>query len=268
MLINSNNILNAHNYSLLSDVSFNFIEDFTYNKRIENGSIIFCKTDFLNILFNILEDSHKYVLITHHSDYPITEELYTNKPKSIKKWFCINPKIFNENIIPIPLGIKTHKGAYLEPQYMSQWFCDNVERLKDNNKRNEIYVNFNITNSSRKNLIEQLKHLNLKVKYNLPFNEYIENMSSCRYVLSPLGNGIDCHRTWEALYVGSIPIVIKNNLYDCWKDLPILQIENFEDLTNELLDNFLKNSFNYEKLNLYYWKGLILKEKDEIITSR
>lgn len=268
MLINSNNILNAYNYQLLSDVSFNYLEDFNYNKTIKSGSIIFCKTDFLGKLFNIIHNDGSYILITHHSDYSITEELFNSKPESIKKWFCINPQIFNDSIIPIPLGIKTHKGSYLEPQYMSQWFSENVNSLRLNEKEEVIYVNFNLTNSSRKNLVDSLSHLNLKITNNLPFNKYIEDMSRCRFVLSPPGNGVDCHRTWEALYVGCVPIVIKNKLYNFFNDLPILQVDNFKDINNDMLINFKNKTFNYEKLSIYYWKHLLLKKKNEINTSR
>jgi hypothetical protein len=78
-------------------------------------------------------------------------------------------------------------------------------------------------------------------------------MSKCKFVISPPGNGIDCHRTWEALYMGCIPIVIKNDIYDNWSDLPILQVESYSQLTNETLENFLKKDFNSEMIEMEYW---------------
>lgn len=42
--------------------------------------------------------------------------------------------------------------------------------------------------------------------------ELWRQMARHRFVLSPLGMGMDCHRTWEALALGSIPIVRRSPL--------------------------------------------------------
>ena len=33
------------------------------------------------------------------------------------------------------------------------------------------------------------------------------------FIYSPEGTGIDCHRTWEALYLNTIPIMKRNHLF-------------------------------------------------------
>ena len=38
--------------------------------------------------------------------------------------------------------------------------------------------------------------------------EYLRTLGQHRFVLSPRGNGLDAHRTWEALMVGTIPICL------------------------------------------------------------
>jgi hypothetical protein len=40
--------------------------------------------------------------------------------------------------------------------------------------------------------------------------------------LSPRGGGLDCHRTWEALYLDIIPIVWNNSLNVLYENLPVL----------------------------------------------
>ena len=37
---------------------------------------------------------------------------------------------------------------------------------------------------------------------------YRQLLLRSKYVLSPPGNGPDCHRTWESIYLGAIPIVL------------------------------------------------------------
>jgi len=34
--------------------------------------------------------------------------------------------------------------------------------------------------------------------------------AGCAFTLSPAGAGLDCHRTWEALLLGSIPVVLRS----------------------------------------------------------
>jgi hypothetical protein len=84
-------------------------------------------------------------------------------------------------------------------------------------------------------------------------------LNQCNYsfVISPHGNGLDCHRTWEALCLGSIPIVKKSNISDLFDDLPVLIIDNWFDIKEDLLiktiHDFKNKQFNYDKLLLKYW---------------
>jgi hypothetical protein len=81
-------------------------------------------------------------------------------------------------------------------------------------------------------------------------------MSKCKFVISPPGNGIDCHRTWESLYMGCIPVVIKNDIYKNW-NLPIIQLNDYSELTNDILDSFIDKDFNYDMLYMNYWEKII-----------
>jgi hypothetical protein len=91
----------------------------------------------------------------------------------------------------------------------------------------------------------------------MTFDQYAINMSYHKFVISPPGNGIDCHRTWESLYLGCIPIVIKNKIYDEFYDLPIIQVNDYSEVTNELLNLYNNFNFKNEKLYIPYWKKQI-----------
>jgi hypothetical protein len=81
------------------------------------------------------------------------------------------------------------------------------------------------------------------------------------FVVSPPGEGLDCHRTWEALCLGCIPILISTPLDDMFEDLPVLIVKSWSDVTRELLDKTLseysKREFCMEKLQLSYWLNRI-----------
>ena len=48
----------------------------------------------------------------------------------------------------------------------------------------------------------------------VPPNQFVQLLSQYRAVLSPPGRGYDCFRTWQALAVGSIPMVVKDDDFD------------------------------------------------------
>lgn len=59
---------------------------------------------------------------------------------------------------------------------------------------------------------------------------YVAAMRDAIFVLSPPGNGHDCHRTWEALYQGAIPVVLSGSLArTLLAQLPILEVTSWLD---------------------------------------
>lgn len=88
--------------------------------------------------------------------------------------------------------------------------------------------------------------------------------------LSPRGNGLDCHRTWEAFYLDIIPIVWNNSLTVLYENLPVVIINDITELNEEFLYRKLDEiarkkvsrdkSYQYEKLRNAYWRRLILEK--------
>jgi hypothetical protein len=74
-------------------------------------------------------------------------------------------------------------------------------------------------------------------------------------VISPRGNGLDTHRLWEALYLGSLPIVKTSSLDLLYQNLPVLIVQEWEQVTEELLRKKAKEltHSNPEPLTIYYW---------------
>jgi len=85
------------------------------------------------------------------------------------------------------------------------------------------------------------------------------------FVISPHGEGYDCHRTWEALILGCIPIVKQSKIDMLYENLPVLIVERWSDVTDELLKvtitQFQQKTFQYQKLSLEYWKQKIYSFK-------
>jgi hypothetical protein len=98
-----------------------------------------------------------------------------------------------------------------------------------------------------------------------------KNQSQYAFSISPHGNGLDCHRTWEALILGCIPIVKKSEIDSLYAELPVLIVSEWSNITQELLENtmidFKNKVFNYDKLLLSYWTKIFDSYKLPILNS-
>jgi hypothetical protein len=71
-------------------------------------------------------------------------------------------------------------------------------------------------------------------------NETWKNMSQYTFVYSPIGNGFDCHRTWEALALGCIVIAQSNPTIKEFVDkYPIILHDNPGTITQEDLQKWI-----------------------------
>jgi hypothetical protein len=78
-------------------------------------------------------------------------------------------------------------------------------------------------------------------------NEYFVSLPSYKFVVSPEGNGIDTHRTYESLMAGCIPIVEHNPYIEkLYEGCPILYTYDYSEITPEYLDQ--KYSEMFDKL--------------------
>ena len=95
--------------------------------------------------------------------------------------------------------------------------------------------------------------------------DYLSNIAKSIFCISPPGNGVDCHRVWECLFLKTIPVIKWDICYEQFKHLPILFIEDWNQVTPEFLISkiptfacLLQNSL--PELNMLYWKHKILNE--------
>ena len=90
-------------------------------------------------------------------------------------------------------------------------------------------------------------------------------MAKHAFVLSPFGNGLDCHRTWEALALGAIPIIRGRHFAALFEGLPVLMVDSWADVKESLLlatlESFKARSWNLEKLSLSYWVDSIASHR-------
>ena len=203
----------------------------------------------------------------------------------IKRWYCQNLCYTAQNLFPLPIGLDYHTLSFMyiwgekqtSPMIQEQQLFD-IKEISTPfwERKSKCYINFkgcikhddgmlveyaDIRKAAIDTINSDLCFIDVeKVSRTVSWKKQTEYA----FVVSPPGNGLDCHRTWEALNLGCIPILIRIILtketewqYDCYKDLPVLIVDQWEDITQDLLDTtiteFREKEFNYDKLTLKYW---------------
>jgi hypothetical protein len=256
---------------------------FEFNKLSQlhnNSNIFFCKTDYIVEEFNRLSNNQNtdIILLTGNSDYAITDDVVKLAPPNISVWYATNAVSNSDLIIPLPLGLE-NKLPSIRPNHGIGYFdrASHKERLLNisNSDRSIpgklIYANFNInTNyqyrSTIKNYCINSNHIDWE-EPNLTLDNLFNKILEYKMIVCPAGNGIDTHRLWEVLYSNRVPITIKTGnykIYELYKKLPIIILDNISDLLNynlilEKYYHIKSQSYDLSLLNINYWISLILK---------
>ena len=239
---------------------------------IKEGDLIFVKTEQLERFFKKYHPKirHKYILITHNSVFSIPGKFvsYLLHPK-VGAWFGHNVDGYvHPKLHPLPVGFENRQYSNgdltVVTEARKKWAgCAKTMLLYNNfsinthpTERGKVYALFKdkpfCVTSSRK-----------------PYREYLKDLAEAKFVLCPRGNGLDCHRVWESICMGSIPIVKTSASDSLFQDLPVVIIKDWREVTEEFLEQkyseMSQQSYNFDRMNLDYWLKLIYAERIKIL---
>lgn len=266
--VGSNPYISGDDFRKLGNFIFDETQLFDPN-LVKKGDIVFVRTEpsikNLIIFFKFFHPRIKepYILITHNGDdnVPGQFKAYLNDEK-LFTWFGQNANVVDHpKFISIPIGFQNrhYQNNYVE-------IIDQLNWLKINQQK--IYLlslNFDINTNAviRKPVYDFFKDksycyhvIQKKLNY-----EYLMDVAKSKFIISPHGNGLDCHRTWEALCLGTFPVVKTSTLDSLYQDLPVVIVNDWQEVTQDFLEQKYKEMINkeYKKEKLYfkYWQDLI-----------
>lgn len=246
----------------------------------------------------------KCILLVSQTDYLFPSE------SGIKNWqkFINHPciyHIFAQNcdrvhpkITPIPIGIDFHSAAYkykkgcwgetgsvLEQEETLQdiqqslppiplrrpyAFVDfqHADTLKNGSRRR--YLAFN--NEGRLDIFRKLQKLQV-IDWGplMPRSQLWQTKGQYAFSISPPGNGMDCHRTWEDLALGCVVIVISTKIDPLYEGLPVIKVNSWLEVTQKNMQKW-KREFSFakpeysKKLYQSYWVNLLLEKKQKLLS--
>lgn len=264
-----------------------YLKDMSCGDDMFDGMSIYVCTDLLHFFVHetLPHIKNSFTLVTGDSDLSVPQEVLLPgdffsliQHPCLKQWFAQNIALDTSmrpsKLKMLPIGLDYHtifsrphhpwrkatEGS--SPQDQEKILMSLRETMKPFHLRKiKLYVNFSRSNDrfgQRKECLEKIPGDLLAFHGDfLPRTDNWKCITDYSFVLSPFGNGMDCHRTWEALCLGAIPVIKGKHFADLFEDLPVLMVENWSDLNEDFLiqtvKQFKERKFNYKKLELSYW---------------
>lgn len=208
------------------------------------------------------------ILVTLDGDYstpsitaPNVAYKILNHPM-IKKWYTQNydKSIIHPKLDYYPIGLdlhtareKKHKINIKDESYYLQ--LRNTPMKRKLRILGDFHINY--THPDRKVAHNKLKNNKFVdfIPKKIPQTDLLKLYRQYTFVLSPRGNGLDCHRTWEILLLGAIPIVQSSPLDEMYikHNLPVLIVKDYDILNHIDEDQLLR------------WKNIYEQKNDDIL---
>ncbi len=135
-----------------------------------------------------------------------------------------------KNIRAVPIGFDLHSRG--PPRELVWAQMNQVMPLPPSDRTLNVFcdAHLSITHNDRCRMYDAWKDqpwlhaLSTRCSYQTLWNTYYARY---RFVVSPRGNGIDCHRTWEALWLGAIVITRSSSIDSLFEGLPVICLDDW-----------------------------------------
>ena len=158
---------------------------------------------------------------------------------------CSEYSHLNDEWVPFPIGmgwsIIQYSGSIEQIQFGTH------ERLVLCAIRPETDMRRRPSGINRRTILQNLGSNQIN-NIDMDSYTYFTELPKYKFVISPEGNGIDCHRHYEALMAGCIPIIEDNpQIREKYRGCPILYTKDY----SELSETYLIHKYN-EMIKLVY----------------
>lgn len=242
------------------------------------GSIYVCTDALRNFAVNFLPHIQQpFVLVTGDSDAAISPALIADPAiaailgnQYLLAWHAQNLSAQHAKLHHLPIGMDYHT-MWEKP---GLWGLTAVSPMAQEHSLQTIFAespeltqrylngycnwHFAIGRGDRQECFDKSDKSVCYYEANMvPRNSTWLRQAECMFVVSPEGAGMDCHRTWEAILLGCIPIVKKNPLLPLFAELPVMLVDDWSEVCRDAMLAFISNlgerHFQFSTLFREYW---------------
>jgi len=238
-------------------------------ETVRDGDIVCVKSNLCRAFFAIAFPRlrARIVLLTVEGDWgtpgPHLPQLEDDR---IIRWFGQNCDLMGPHpkFAPMPLGIAAPHWPHGDQRALLRVHRDMARA----GQKLEAHASFHLTLSHPErsevwSRLERRAGLAFEPQ-RLPPEKLWARLADYAFTVSPRGAGLDCHRTWEALALRSIPIVKRSTLDPVFEGFPVVKVDDWGDVTlaamaewrAALADKFTADMF--QRLTAPHWTALIL----------
>ena len=232
------------------------IDDYDFT-NYDNAELVYVNSSLLNttkpklieskLYDKLSEFRNPFRLVLHNSDDEFGEKQlkYLDIP-NCKKIYTQNMNVKHPQVEPLPIGIANSCWDWGDSKIMDEVIN---EGFSDTNPL-FIYANFTkgdgVRYERRKDCYDILSENGIIMQESTDYKSYLQDLKKFKFCLSPEGNGIDCYRTWEALYMRTIPICKRSVMVEEFaKTFPIYIVDDWKDFDIDDVWNSY-DSFNWD----------------------
>jgi len=220
-------ILSYNRAPLLANVVFDILYDnlgvkplhsYPIRQTLSRGDVVFIKGDFIGKFLDTGLVNCPITLVSGVSDRSPTpdecQRVLTNP--LITKWIGCNILVSDPKIIKIPIGVGEKERVHGNYELIRSL---HNARVPWDEKVDDVCVPHHTGAYRQGETTATLPKLE--------YPEYMREISNHRFVVCRRGNGVDTHRVYEALLMGSVPVIEHSGLDDMYSQWPCLLVDSF-----------------------------------------
>lgn len=225
----------------------------TYSPDAETIMVIDEHSIFRRVLPILMNHPKKFTLVYYATDSDFTPHYFECVKSKVNHIYAQGCRINDPLITKIPTGFSSTFNPVRE-SFKKQILCylpklglyddNNLHHLPGRLLRQECIHHFK---SKSFVTVEDIK---------LDPDEYTRKVQKSKFVICPMGVGIDSYKVYETAYLGCIPVVVKNGMEDVYEKFGALILNNWDELTVERMKNHKELVVPDELFTMEYWLKL------------
>ena len=262
----SSPFLSGDTFRSIADHIWEFGNEQIDVNTLKPGDVVFCQSDMLEGLCEriLAQSKSPITLLLGNSDANHTKSLGHLLANTIVEIaFAQNLAQSVPGVEPLPIGLE---NAWHSKHGRPRDFRANRRKLHKRNNRVMWAFKIETNLMARSLAANDLVACPIADRLDLLTpRQHRSALSRYSFVASPPGNGLDCHRTWEAMYLGCVPIVLRSHMTQEYErlGLPVWVIDSYDELHDFTEDHLRKKylalspKFETKALWFNYWNTRI-----------